>query len=181
MGHVSKSEWEYTDDKTGNVTSSGWSTSATGADGSTTTTDVFFSHGADGEINGTIQDTETKDESGEVTEQTRTVWNEDGSGSETKKNSDGTTTITTFDENGNVLEVHHYDAEGNEIDPPKQGNGDFWDADIIYGDHDEDFGHDIDFGSNGKNVAAQFDAKAMMEHMGDHAAEAYVDSFDFIF
>lgn len=168
MGRREKTEWETTDDETGQVDSSGWSTTVTSAEGSVTT-EVFHSHGADGEVFGTTEETETKDENGETVEQTRTLWNEDESGEETVTHADGSKTITKFDKDGNVVSTQHFNAEGNEVDPPKdEGNGDFWDADLIYGDHSEPF--------QAPDLASHMDMLMKVEE----SLEVHIDHFEFI-
>lgn len=174
--------WEYTDDETGIVESSGW-TKTEKTDGGTVKTTVFTTYDAEGEVFGAIQDKETKNKAGETTQESTTLQNADGSGQRTTKNADGTIVIETFDENGNITSTQYFDAMGNEVEPPKDSPGGFWDIDIIYGGPDGKYGTDDDnwlaLSDMGAEEVMHSTAEMLVQNFGEAHAEAMMDQFDF--
>ncbi|MBY4894662.1 hypothetical protein KUL25_18030 [Rhodobacteraceae bacterium N5(2021)] len=105
----------------------------------------------------------------EVISSTSITNNADGTRTETTTSADGSRVQKTFDKDGKLVSTTEYPASDDEAkDTPEEGNGEFWDVDIIYGDHP-------DMVQSSDMVA---DLKMAMEM--DPALEMYVDHFDFI-
>ena len=164
---------------------SGWSITETAKDGSTSTTSSTQYHDENGKPTGsTIVHTQETDADGEVTKESIIEFAEDGSKTETVVNPDGTKTVTTYDKDGNKVSsettTHANDEESETTSQP--GNGEFWDPDIIYGGLDGEIGTDDDmflFNMNQEQFA-EAGVEILANSMGHEAAEAFVDSFEFI-
>ncbi len=166
--------------------------SETDADGNTSTTNIISYYGEGGEYLGTSAETRNTDADGEPTGGSYFTFNEDGKTSETHTEEDGSKTKTIINDDGTKT-VIKYDADGKEVSrettpatteddakDPKQGDDDFWDPDIIYGDVEDGYADSGDFSTWGKNGAGNVDGAMLVEAMSPEAAEAIVDTFDFL-
>lgn len=141
--------------------------------GSKTITGTNTTYGSDGEQTSKTMYSDVYDEKGNL--ETSVTHFRDSEGNKTRIEIDGNgnTTTTKTDKDGNVTSKVTTDADGNPVEDTS-GDTEFWDVDIIYGDHDEMF---VDRGGEG-HLAAK-DMVPMIDEMASKHEE-YVDHFDFI-
>ncbi|GAB5449480.1 hypothetical protein [Gymnodinialimonas sp.] len=129
------------------------------------TSSTHTEYNPDGSVKTKRMETSVTDAEGNTVEASTMTKHEDGSTTTQTVDADGNVTTVKKDKDGNVISEETLDPDGKTIEQEKT---EFWDADLIYGDHSDPF--------QGKDMTE--DMKMLIEL--DPSAEMYVDHFDFI-
>lgn len=154
----------------GDTSSSGYErTSWNMESGNTIEVSMHTQHDDEGKAESHSVIVTVRDKDDEVIGSTNITNNSDGTKTETVTNADGSRVVKTFDKDGKLVSTENFPAtEGDETETPEEDNTEFWDADLIYGDHSDPF--------QSPDMAS--DMKMLLDM--DPSLEMYVDHFDFV-